>query len=148
MNDKELQIKLGNATEKFICKTLRKFNYWNYNLPKKTNGQPFDIVALKGLNNKLICWCIDGKHVRSKDVSFTFDRIEPNQITSFDYAYNFAKIPGKCLGFAIFFERDKQLYWFPYLQFIDLFKQNKQSVNMHDLILFEELLTNEDNNQQ
>lgn len=148
MNDRELQIKLGNATEKFICKTLRNFKYWNYNLPKKTNGQPFDIIALKGLDNKLIGWFIDGKHVRNEEVSFPFDRIEPNQITSFEYAYNFAKIPGKYLGFAIFFERDKKLYWLSYLQFTDLLKQNKKSVNMHDLILFEELLTNEDNNQQ
>lgn len=152
MTGKELQIKLGNATEKLVSKTLRSFGYWNYILPKKVEGQPCDIVAMKGIDVKnkveIIAWMIDAKHVENK-VSFTFDRVEPNQISSLSYARDFAKIQGYrgYTGFAIFFDRDKQLYWLSFEQYQEMVKNGEKSVNMQSLKLFSEVLTNANNNQ-
>ncbi len=143
MNEKELQIKLGTATEKFIAKTLKNYGYWVYNMPKKTNGQPCDIVAIKG-GNSFLAWLIDGKHVRDEEVSFSFNRIEANQISSMNYAHNYAKINN--IGFCIFFDRDKQLRWFPFEKYLDMYNKGFKSVNMNDLELFTEVLTYEDHN--
>lgn len=152
MNGKELQIKLGNATEKLISKKLRSFGYWNYILPKKAEGQPCDIVAMKGLDTKngkieIAAWMIDAKHVEGK-VSFTFDRIEPNQVSSLGYARDFALIQGYRghTGFVIFFERDKQLRWFSFDDYEKFAKDGVKSVNMTDLRLFEEVLADANNN--
>ena len=142
MNDKEIQLKLGTATEKNICKTLRNAGYWVYNMPMKNVGQPCDIVALKGSASS---WLIDGKHVRDQEVSFSFSRIEPNQISSMQYASDFAKI--KNVGFVIFFDRDKQLRWFPYAEYLKMHQLGCKSVNMNDLELFEEVIKNEDINK-
>lgn len=150
MTGKELQIKLGNATEKLVSKTLRSFGYWNYILPKKVEGQPCDIVAMKGIDVKnkveIIAWMIDAKHVENK-VSFTFDRIEPNQISSLSYARDFAKIQGYrgYTGFAIFFDRDKQLYWLSFDQYEEMAKNGCKSVNMQELRLLSEVLTDANN---
>ena len=150
MTGKELQIKLGNATEKLVSKTLRSFGYWNYVLPKKAEGQPCDIVAMKGIDVKnkveIIAWMIDAKHVENK-ASFTFDRIEPNQISSLSYARDFAKIQGYrgYTGFAIFFDRDKQLYWLSFDQYQKMAENGEKSVNMQELRLLSEVLTDANN---
>ena len=147
MNEKELQIKLGTATEKFTCKTLRSFGYWVYNIPMKTTGQPCDIVAIKGTGgkNSFLVWLIDGKHVRGEEVSFTFARIEPNQISAMSYAHDFAKINN--IGFVVFFDRDKQLRWFPFEEYKKMLEMGAKSVNMNNLELFTEVLKNADRNQ-
>lgn len=132
----------GGKTEKFAAKTFKKYGYWSYIMPKKVNGQPCDIVATKG-GKRSIIWLVDAKHVEEEKVSFTFDRIEPNQLSSFDYATNFAKI--RNCGFAIFFERTKKLYWFAYADYIKYAQLGCKSVNMNELIEFEEALQNEDN---
>ena len=145
MTNQQLQDKLGKATEKLVCKTLKKYGYWCYNIPKKTNGQPCDIVAIKGKGQKIfLVWLIDAKHIRNEDVSFTFDRIEANQITSMSYARDFSNIDN--LGFAIFFDRDKQLHWLPFEIYEELAKSGVKSVNMHNLALFTEVLENADCN--
>ena len=148
MTNQQLQDKLGKATEKLVCKTLKKYGYWCYNIPKKTNGQPCDIVAIKGKDQKVfLVWLIDAKHIRNEDVSFTFDRIEPNQITSMRYARDFANIDALYnLGFAIFFDRDKQLRWLPFEIYERLSKNGVKSVNMYNLTLFAEVLENADHN--
>ena len=134
LTEKETQIKLGNATEKNICKVFKNHKYWVYNLPKKANGQPCDVVALK--DN--ISWFVDGKHVRNEAVSFTFDRIEPNQLAAMEYAKNFAGL--KNVGFVIFFDRTKKLYWFSYDKYIYMKRFGKKSVNYEELEEFESLL--------
>ena len=89
-------------------------------------------------------WLVDAKHIRNEDVSFTFDRIESNQITSMRYARDFSKLEN--LGFAIFFDRDKQLHWFPFEIYEELANQGVKSVNMHNLALFTEVLEDADRN--
>ena len=140
-NDREKQIKIGTATEKFIAKTLKGLGYWVYNMPLKTSGQPCDLVAIKGN----IPWLIDGKHVRDDEVSFPFSRIEPNQLSSMAYAHQFAKIQN--IGFAIFFDRTKQLYWFSYQDLIKCQQLGMKSINMQNLELFEEVIKNADSYQ-
>lgn len=148
---KQLQLELGEKTEKNVSKTLRSFGYWNYILPKKTEGQPCDIVAMKGVYNKndkieIVAWMIDAKHVEN-EASFPFDRVEPNQISSLSYARDFAKIQGYrgYTGFAIFFDRDKQLRWLSFDNYEKLAKEGVKSVNMANLRLFEEVLIDANN---
>ena len=137
--DNKLQLKVGNATEKFIAKTLKGYGYWVYNMPVKTSGQPCDLVAVKGEGNGYYkAWLIDAKHVRENEVSFPFSRIEPNQFASMNYALNFAKINN--VGFAIFFERDKHLYWLSYELVKQLQGEGAKSVNMAKLETLEEVL--------
>ena len=131
----------GSATEKFTAKTFKKYGYWAYIMPKKVNGQPCDLVAGKG-GKRTLMWLVDAKHVRQDEVSFPFDRIEPNQISSMAYAMNFAKLQN--IGFAIFFERTKKLYWFAYTDYIKYAQLGCKSVNMNELLEFEEVLQNED----
>ena len=136
------QMEEGNKTEKFVAKTLKKFGYWSYIMPKKVGGQPCDIMAAKG-GNRTTVWLVDAKHVEEGKVSFTFDRVEPNQEMSFTYATNFAKL-GNC-GFAIYFDRTKSLYWFPYADYMKYIQLGCKSVNMNDLQDFEEVLKYADN---
>lgn len=134
------QNETGNATEKFVSKTFRLAGFQSYRVPKTASGQPCDIFAFK--NNK--AWEVDVKHVREEEVSFPFKRIEPNQISSFTYAKNFAQM--NKIGFVIFFERDKTLYWFPFSLYEELIAQGKKSVNMSLLKPFNEVLNDEGNN--
>lgn len=131
------QLLEGNKTEKFVAKTLKKYGYWNYILPKKVNGQPCDVFAAKG-GKKTIVWNIDAKHVEEGKVSFSFDRIEPNQHTSFMYAINFANLEN--CGFAIYFDRTKSLYWLSYQDYLKYADLGQKSVNINDLKDFEEVL--------
>ena len=150
MNKHDLQNKLGNATERNVAKTLRSLGFWNHILMKRQEGQPCDIVGGKGDENGKITMClIDAKHVEDK-VSFSFDRIEPNQISSLGYARNFAKIQGKnaFVGFAIFFDRDKQLRWLSFDKYEELAKMGAKSVNMADLTLLTEAFQNDEDNNQ
>lgn len=133
----------GKGTEKFIAKTFKNAGYWVYNMPKKIEGQPCDLVAVKG-GKDTNAWLIDAKHVEEGKVSFSFDRIEPNQLAAMSYAIGFAKIQN--VGFAIFFDRNKTLYWFPYNDFLKCNNLGMKSINMHDLQPLGELL-NEDNNK-
>ena len=137
------QEKIGSATEKFIAKAFKNKGYWAYIIPRKTNGQPCDIFAAKGINNKVIVYLVDAKHVRDYEVSFPFSRIEPNQYASMNYALNFAKLSN--LGFVIFFEKDKTLYYLPYQDVLKYTAMGMKSVNMSKLAKFEEILNDEDN---
>lgn len=132
-------VKIGNATEKKIIQLLRDKNYWIYNTPHKVNGQPVDIIAIR----KNSSWLIDAKHVEQKSISFPFDRIEPNQITTCIYANSFAGIEN--IGFAIDFDRDGQVYWLPFNLYQELNKTGCKSIKMTNLRLFKEVL--EDENQ-
>ena len=131
------QIKIGTKSEKDLAKLLRKFGFWNYNMPVKTNGQPCDIVAIR----ENVPFLIDSKHTAKKP-SFSFDRIEDNQKAAMDYMINFAHI--KNVGFAIYFERDEDWYWMPYTQYLTI---DKKSVNISELVRLEDVI-NENINKQ
>lgn len=137
------QNKEGAATEKFVAKTFKKHGYWSTILQKKQDGsQPCDIVAGKQVSGSCKMWLVDAKHVSEEKVSFTFDRVEANQISSMQYAAGFAGLTNT--GFAIYFDRTKQLYWLPFYKFMQLFNFGEKSVNLADLEKFDEVLDNAD----
>lgn len=134
----EIQLKVGNETENEVVSIFNKDKYWAYNFPKKASGQPVDIVAIKG-GEKIRVWFVDAKHVNENKASFSFEDIQPNQITSLMYISNFAKINEK-LGFVIKFERTKEFYFLPFDKYQELAEQGRKSVNLSELERFEEVL--------
>ena len=125
-NSKQLQV--GNDAERYVKEIFKKYGYWAYNTPKAKDGsQPVDIIALKGQLN----WLVDVKHVRGKDISFAFSRIEANQLTCMDYAKNFAGVQN--LGFAIVFERLNNCRYLPYEHYLEFKRMGRKSVNANEL---------------
>lgn len=127
-------VNIGNKTERQIISVFNKYGYWVYNTPHKVNGQPVDIIAIRKNN----AWLVDAKHLESRSASFSFDRIEPNQITTCLYASTFAQIDN--VGFAIEYERTGGVYWFPFKKYQELDKQGCKSVKIADLSLLEDYL--------
>ena len=138
------QSKEGTATEKFVAKTFKKFGYWAHILAKAADGsQPCDIFAAKNDSGSCKVWLVDAKHVEEGKVSFAFDRVEANQVSSMSYATGFAKLSN--VGFAIYFDRTKQLYWLPYFKYMQLINFGEKSINLNELEKFEEVLENANN---
>lgn len=132
--------RIGNKTEKTASSIFREQGYWVYNCPKSASGsQPFDLIAIKG-GKEYIVWFVDGKHVRKNEVSFTLDRIEPNQWASMEYANGFAKVDTENMGFVINFERTGEFYWLSYKDALELLKNGSKSINLNKLRLLGEVL--------
>ena len=135
---KSKQLDEGNATEKYIAKFFKQREYWAHIFASK-GGQPCDIVVIKNDRS----WLIDAKHLRAEEASFPFERIEPNQITAFKLATEFANC--KNVGFVIFFERTKELFWFSYTQYLEMSQKGKKSVNYQYLRRLEEVVEEYEN---
>lgn len=136
---------IGNKTEKSVSQIFRERGYWVYNCQKTSSGsQPVDLIAIKG-GERYLVWFVDGKHVRSHEVSFALNRIEPNQWATLKYANEFAKIDIKNLGFAIHFERTGFIYWLSYKRALEMQKNNEKSINLIKLPVFEEVLDEHSN---
>lgn len=75
MNNKTL----GTEFEKFMCEFLSKRGWWVHFIePKKDGSQPFDIIAVRnGITLAADC-------KTSASGTFSYLRLEDNQITSFD----------------------------------------------------------------
>ena len=97
---------IGNKCEQALGKLLQSKGYWCHILEYNKNGQPCDIVAIKGDVSMLI----DVKHC-DKD-RFNFSRIEANQKACFEYASSVCGV--KNVGFAVYFESDGKFYWLPF----------------------------------
>lgn len=130
------QMKNGNKSERDVGWLFQANGFWAHNFAKSQSGsQPVDLVAIRGND----CWLVDVKHVREEESSFPFSRIEPNQLTCFDYARNFAKIQN--LGFVICFERfDLKPLLLTYDKYLEMDKKGLKSVKMSDLEALEEYL--------
>lgn len=126
------QNEVGRKSEDFIHDFFRERKYWTFIIPKSVKGQPFDIIARKGDTNNI--WFIDAKHLETDKVSFSFSRIEPNQITSMKYAENICGI-SKQMGFVIHWERTQCLYYMDWQKFKLWFSQGKKSVKITELEL-------------
>lgn len=134
----DFQLKVGNSCEELVVNILRSKGYWVYRTVVKTNGQPVDIIAAKGTINGETIYLMDAKHVREENPSFPFSRIEPNQWASLDYAKNFAGL--KNLGFAVLFERTKDVYWLSYDLAKTLNDNGVKSVKLTALKKLEEVI--------
>lgn len=134
------QLIVGNSTEKLVSALFRQKGYWVLNVPKNGLGsQPVDIVAIKG-GSVYNVYLVDAKHVRENEVSFKFDRVEANQITSMCYARDYAKLDKNNLGFAILFEREQKLMYLPLETFLERQKQGLKSIKMEELKELEEII--------
>ena len=126
----------GNRAEKDVGLIFKKHGFWVHNFAKSQSGsQPVDIVAIRENES----WLLDVKNLRKEDISFPFSRIEPNQLTCFDYARNFAKI--KNLGIAICHENcENGAFWLSYDRLLQLIENGSKSVKLRDLELLEKYL--------
>ena len=66
----------GNAFEREFCKILADHGFWAHNMAQNQQGQPADVIAIKG-DITLLADC----KVVSGD-SFSLSRMEDNQISS------------------------------------------------------------------
>ena len=136
------QKKLGNATEKNITDIFKKNKYWSLIIPPSPAGQPFDIIARK--NN--FTWFVDAKHLEESKASFSFDRIEPNQITSMNYAYLISNIKDR-MGFIIEWERDlSRHFYLSWDKYLSMSQKGSKSIPIEELEVLEELIANEHDN--
>lgn len=133
----------GDKTEAIIAKVFKEKGYWAYITPRKVNGQPVDIIAMKdGVN-----WLVDAKHLEENKKSFPFSRVEANQIDSLTYAQQNNGI--KNTGFVIGQENDGfKLFFLPFDKLIELMKNDVKSVKISDLEDFLEVLENESKNKR
>lgn len=145
---KSKQLDFGNESEKIVALFYKRKGYWAYILPKKVNGQPVDIIAMK----ENINWFVDAKHLIAEKKSFPFSRIEPNQKDSMQYAKNFAKI--KNIGFVIVVGLEQleridlkaiengliNAFFLPYDKLIELEEKGFKSVKIEELESFQEVL--------
>lgn len=127
------QDKIGRNSEQLITNFFKQNGFWAYLLPKTVQGQPFDIIAIRGNN----VWCVDAKHVEENKKSFTFSRIEPNQITSMSYAYNYCDIKEQ-IGFIIHW--NDELYFLPFMDYLALTRTDAKSVKIESLPLMRNIL--------
>lgn len=127
---------LGRETEEKVAEFFNSFDYWVYVLPKSINGQPFDIIARK----KNDVWFVDAKHVESDKASFSFNRIEPNQITSMKYCNTVANIHDN-MGFIIVWDRTpEKYYYFPYGWFAEMQNRGEKSIKIEKLLDLERII--------
>lgn len=116
--------KIGNEYEIKFAEVLQKKGFWCHIFEYNKNGQPCDIVAIK--NN--VGYLYDVKHC-DKD-RFSFDKIQPNQVTCFEYA---KQCGNSNTGFAIWFEKQQQWHYLPYEKYKQLKAEGKKSVRYQDL---------------
>lgn len=130
------QNELGRKTEDMIAQFFKSKKYWAFVIPKKREGQPCDIIAIR----KDDVWIIDAKHLEENKASFSFSRIEPNQITSMKYMHIFANIEAH-IGFIISWDREpNRLFYFDYDNFTDLSQKGLKSIKIEELDDMEDLI--------
>lgn len=127
------QNQIGHKTETEVANFFNNYNYWAFIIPKGINGQPFDIIARR--RNET--WFIDAKHLEAGCVSFPFSRIEPNQITSMQYAKCIAEIKDN-MGFVI--KQENNFYFMSYDYYLN-HKDSSKSVKLSDLPKLDNLIT-------
>lgn len=137
----KIQNDIGRKTEESIANFFNKRKYWAFIIPKKINGQPFDIIARKGND----IWFVDAKHVNEKRLSFPFDDVEPNQESSMKVANIVAGIEDK-MGFVIKSDYYNDFFFLSYTKFKECKANGMKSVKILDLERLEDLVLNEDNN--
>lgn len=68
--------KVGNSFEQNLCQSLFAYGFWAHNLAQNSQGQPFDVIAVRnGQSHPIDC------KVCEKDI-FKLNRMEENQISS------------------------------------------------------------------
>lgn len=65
----------GNKFENDFANILAKHGFWAHVMQQKKEGQPADIVAVRGAFHTLI----DGKEISNEEKGFVFSRVKENQ---------------------------------------------------------------------
>lgn len=132
---------LGRNSENLLADFFQQNRYWALIIPRGVGGQPFDIIAR--YKNKEIglddVWFVDSKHLEEKKVSFDFNRIEPNQISSMEYAKYFCGIDEQ-MGFVVHWERDNNFYYFSFDDYLKISDTGRKSIKIEEMQNFTELI--------
>ena len=135
------QSDLGRKSEDIICSFFQQHRYWALAIPRGIGGQPFDIIGR--FKNKELgiddVWFIDAKHLEENKVSFDFNRIEPNQISSMEYAKYFCGIDEQ-MGFVVHWERDDNLYYFSFDDYLRIYEEGRKSIKIKEMQNFSEII--------
>ena len=118
---------IGNKYEKKFVELLGQRGWWCHLFGYKPEGQPCDVVAIKGTTTGTKAMLIDVKHCQGD--RFAFKNIQSNQRTCFELA--FQKGVTTC-GFAIFFEDTKEWRWLSYKDVLDLEKGGHKSAKIYE----------------
>jgi hypothetical protein len=129
----------GTKAEVAVRDFFAERRYWSFLIPKSRDGQPFDLIARKDSKNYKDIWFIDAKHLEENKVSFAFSRIEPNQISSMEYAKYFCGIDDQ-MGFVVMWERDENLYYFSFDDFLRISEEGRKSIKIEEMQNFSELI--------
>ena len=97
---------VGNQFEKEFCEMLGRNGFWVHNFQQNKDGQPADVIVVKGDRT----WLIDCK-VCEND-RFSLSRIEPNQHTAMRY---WERVTAYCGYFAL--KTSDGIYIIPYSTF-------------------------------
>ena len=122
---------IGNEYEKKFTEYLQRNGYWCHIFSYNTNGQPCDVVAVR--NN--IAYLIDVKHCEEN--RFSFDKIQPNQITCFEYNL---QCGNRNTGFAIWFEMQRKWYFLTYRVYKEYVSKGQKSIHWANLDDLDEVL--------
>lgn len=123
MNNKEI----GNSIEQQALEYLQSLGFWAHLLVGNANGQPFDIIALKG--DKV--FCLDVKNVDYKDNIFPYSRIEENQKYSMEEV---SKVSSAICGFIIYHNEKFYMLYYTSIQTNKLFGSKSANVNVLPLL--------------
>lgn len=130
----------GAKGEMIAQKFFREHGYWVHLMGRSASGsQPVDLIAVKGIEKGNQVWLLDVKFVSSSKPSFGFDDIQPDQLTTFRYAREYAHLTN--LGFLIVFERDlDNPRYLPYGEYLQKVDKGQKSMNMDYICKMEEIL--------
>lgn len=68
----------GNTFEKRFCQTLAAYGFWVHNLAQNTQGQPFDVIAVRNGKSHIIDCKVCANNI------FKLERVEDNQYNSME----------------------------------------------------------------
>lgn len=124
--------KIGNTTEQQVLTFLQSNGLWAHLLVDNKNGQPFDILALRGES----VWALDVKHLTNDNKRFVFSRMEVNQFTSMgDLSQKFMN---SVCGFVVVCDNDMR--FISYQDCLRLVAQGEKSCLFSDMPTFKECL--------
>jgi Holliday junction resolvase len=116
----------GSAFETLFCSILAKHGFWAHNFANRAEGQPADVIAVKGD----IAYLIDCK-VCEKDY-FRLDRIEENQ----ESAMSLWQTCGNRGAYFAVRLADGSTYMVPFREAIDAKRRGWTSLKRKDLIMY------------
>ena len=118
----------GVEFEAKIVSLLGRAEYWAHRIsPNAAGQQPFDVIAI-GDNSVMAFDC----KVVSKGFRFPFSRIEDNQRSAMDMISTFSYFHSDIaeVGFLIWVEEAKKIYFLPYHKVLMMEARGKKSVDM------------------